>query len=75
MDARRHFDSTVKDLAAKGVKFEHYDMPDMKRDGDIHVSGDMKVAWVQGPRRQYSQHRQLMIAQVPHAVSTGVARG
>jgi catechol 2,3-dioxygenase-like lactoylglutathione lyase family enzyme len=32
-------------LAAKGVRFEHYDMPGMRRDGDIHVAGDMKVAW------------------------------
>ena len=43
------FDSTVKDLAAKGVKFEHYEMPDMKRDGDVHMSGDMKVAWFKDP--------------------------
>jgi hypothetical protein len=27
------------------VKFEHYDMPDMVREGDVHRSGDMKVAW------------------------------
>ena len=32
-------------LAAKGVKFEHYDMPGLKLEGDIHVGGHMKVAW------------------------------
>src|SRR2546427_9963454 len=37
-------ESVVRALTAKGVTFEHYDMPDMTREGDIHVSGDMKVA-------------------------------
>jgi catechol-2,3-dioxygenase len=35
----------VKDLSAKGVKFEHYDMPGMTLEGDIHVMGPMKAAW------------------------------
>jgi catechol 2,3-dioxygenase-like lactoylglutathione lyase family enzyme len=39
----------VADLKAKGVVFEHYDMPGMTRDGDIHMSGDMKVAWFKDP--------------------------
>ncbi len=39
----------VRALRAKGVAFEHYDMADMKRDGDIHVGGDMKVAWFKDP--------------------------
>jgi catechol 2,3-dioxygenase-like lactoylglutathione lyase family enzyme len=39
----------VRALKAKGITFEHYDMPDMKREGDIHVSGDMKVAWFKDP--------------------------
>ena len=39
----------VRDLKAKGVKFEHYDMPEMKREGDIHIGGDMKVAWFKDP--------------------------
>ena len=42
-------DRVVRDLKAKGVKFEHYDMPEMKRDGDIHIGGDMKVAWFKDP--------------------------
>ena len=39
----------VDALKAKGVVFEHYDMPGMTRDGDIYVSRDMKVAWFKDP--------------------------
>ena len=42
-------EDVVKTLAGKGVKFEHYDMPDMEREGDIHIAGDMKVAWFKDP--------------------------
>jgi len=36
-------------LKAKGVTFEHHDMPDMTREGDVHVAGDMRVAWFKDP--------------------------
>jgi catechol 2,3-dioxygenase-like lactoylglutathione lyase family enzyme len=39
----------VRSLKAKGVVFEHYDLPGMKRAGDLHVGGDMKVAWFKDP--------------------------
>lgn len=39
----------VRELKDKGVTFEHYDMPGMKREGDIHLGGDMKVAWFKDP--------------------------
>jgi catechol 2,3-dioxygenase-like lactoylglutathione lyase family enzyme len=39
----------VAALKKKGVKFEHYDFPDMQRRGDVHVSGDMKAAWFKDP--------------------------
>ena len=39
----------VADLKSKGVVFEHYDMPGMTRDGDVYVSGRMKVAWFKDP--------------------------
>jgi hypothetical protein len=39
----------VAALKSKGVVFEHYDMPGMTRDGDVYVSGDMKVAWFKDP--------------------------
>jgi catechol 2,3-dioxygenase-like lactoylglutathione lyase family enzyme len=43
------FDATMRDLKAKGIQFEHYDMPGIERQGDVHVSGDMKVAWFKDP--------------------------
>ena len=39
----------VRTLKAKGVTFEHYDLPQTKREGDVHVSGDLKVAWFKDP--------------------------
>jgi catechol 2,3-dioxygenase-like lactoylglutathione lyase family enzyme len=39
----------VRQLKAKGVRFEHYDMPGMKLEGDVHVGGEMKVAWFKDP--------------------------
>jgi catechol 2,3-dioxygenase-like lactoylglutathione lyase family enzyme len=39
----------VQALKSKGVAFEHYDMPGMTRQGDIHVAGDMQVAWFKDP--------------------------
>ena len=42
-------DSIVADLAKKGVAFEHYEMPDTRLDGHIHVSGHLRVAWFKDP--------------------------
>jgi catechol 2,3-dioxygenase-like lactoylglutathione lyase family enzyme len=42
-------ESLVRALKSKGVKFEHYDMPGMTRQGDVHIGGDMKVAWFKDP--------------------------
>jgi catechol 2,3-dioxygenase-like lactoylglutathione lyase family enzyme len=39
----------VRQLAARGVRFEHYDMPGMTLQGDVHVADDMKVAWFKDP--------------------------
>lgn len=39
----------VEALRNKGVVFEHYDMPGMRREGDVHVSDHMKVAWFKDP--------------------------
>ena len=41
----------VRSLRAKGVVFEHYDLPETTRDGDIHVSGKTRVAWFRDPDR------------------------
>ena len=42
-------DDVVRTLKTKGVKFEHYDLPEMRREGDVHVSGDFKIAWFKDP--------------------------
>jgi catechol 2,3-dioxygenase-like lactoylglutathione lyase family enzyme len=42
-------EGVVQQLKAKGIAFEHYDMPGVRREGDVHVAGDMKVAWFKDP--------------------------
>jgi catechol 2,3-dioxygenase-like lactoylglutathione lyase family enzyme len=42
-------DATVEALRQKGVTFEHYDMPDIKREGDVHIGGGMRMAWFKDP--------------------------
>jgi catechol 2,3-dioxygenase-like lactoylglutathione lyase family enzyme len=43
-------EEVVRELKAKGITFEHYDdMLDMTREGDVHVAGNMKVAWFKDP--------------------------
>jgi len=41
--------NVVKALKSKGVAFEHYDMPGLTLEGDIHVGHGMKVAWFKDP--------------------------
>ena len=44
-------DATIADLKSRGVTFEHYDLPDTTRDGDIHTFGDgeFRGAWFTDP--------------------------
>jgi catechol 2,3-dioxygenase-like lactoylglutathione lyase family enzyme len=42
-------DRLAKELKGKGVVFEHYDMPNTTRDGDVHVAGGMRNAWFKDP--------------------------
>jgi hypothetical protein len=42
-------DSIVWTLKEAGVSFEHYDMPGLRRDGDVHVIGEFKAAWFKDP--------------------------
>jgi catechol 2,3-dioxygenase-like lactoylglutathione lyase family enzyme len=42
-------DALVRDLKARGVAFEHYDMPGMKREGEIHSAGNTRAAWFKDP--------------------------
>jgi catechol 2,3-dioxygenase-like lactoylglutathione lyase family enzyme len=45
----KDIEGAVQELKAKGVTFEHYEMPDVTREDDIHVAGNMKVAWFKDP--------------------------
>ena len=39
----------ARTLRAKGVAFEHYNFPNSKLDGDVHVMGAIKNAWFKDP--------------------------
>lgn len=39
----------IDDLKSKGVTFEHYDMPGVAMDGDVHVMGMLRSAWFKDP--------------------------
>ena len=45
----RDVDATVRALKAKGVAFEHYDMPDGVWNGDVLVAGRVRAAWFKDP--------------------------
>jgi catechol 2,3-dioxygenase-like lactoylglutathione lyase family enzyme len=42
-------DELVRTLRGRGATFEHYDLPDTRREGDVHVSGARRVAWLKDP--------------------------
>jgi len=42
-------DAVIAALRAKGVAFEHYDLPDTEHEGDVHVMGEMRGAWFKDP--------------------------
>ena len=42
-------ESIVRTLKRADVVFEHYDLPGLSREGDIHVAGDFKAAWFKDP--------------------------
>lgn len=42
-------DAVVADLKTRGVDFEHYELPGMTREGDIHLMGPYKSAWFKDP--------------------------
>lgn len=42
-------EAIVATLKSKGVVFEHYDMPGLTLQGNVHVGGRMKVAWFKDP--------------------------
>ena len=42
-------DDIVRELGARGVRFEHYDLDGTVREGDVHVAGPMRTAWFADP--------------------------
>ena len=42
-------DAIVETLKARGVVFEKYDFPGSTREGDVHVTGHVRVAWFKDP--------------------------
>jgi catechol 2,3-dioxygenase-like lactoylglutathione lyase family enzyme len=40
---------TVKALKAKGVGFEHYDLPGVTLNGDIHEIDEVRLVWLKDP--------------------------
>ena len=42
-------DAEVRALKARGITFEHYNFPDVRHEGDVHVMGDMRAAWFADP--------------------------
>jgi catechol 2,3-dioxygenase-like lactoylglutathione lyase family enzyme len=36
-------------LRSRGVSFEHYDLPETTREGDVHVMGDTRGSWFKDP--------------------------
>jgi len=50
--ANWHVDDVEKearDLKAKGVAFEHYDIPGLTPKGDVYVADKFKTAWFKDP--------------------------
>jgi catechol 2,3-dioxygenase-like lactoylglutathione lyase family enzyme len=47
--AVENLEAVVRDLKAKGVRFEHYDFPGATRQGDVHSTGKTKAAWFKDP--------------------------
>jgi catechol 2,3-dioxygenase-like lactoylglutathione lyase family enzyme len=45
----KNVEGLVKELKAKGIAFEHYDMPGITLKGDVHVAGTLKNAWFKDP--------------------------
>jgi catechol 2,3-dioxygenase-like lactoylglutathione lyase family enzyme len=48
-DVGNDVEKVVQALKAKGVHFEHYDLPGLTRKGDVHIGGGTKAAWFKDP--------------------------
>ena len=43
------FDEIMEDLRGRGVVFEHYDLPGLTLEGDVHVAEGFKGVWFKDP--------------------------
>jgi catechol 2,3-dioxygenase-like lactoylglutathione lyase family enzyme len=43
------FDDIMRALKSAGVRFEHYDLGGLTREGDVHTAGSFKAAWFKDP--------------------------
>jgi len=43
------FDGIFEDLRGRGVTFEHYDLPGLTLEGDVHVADGFKGIWFKDP--------------------------
>ena len=43
------FDEVMVSLGGKGATFEHYDLPGMTLEVDVHSADDFKAAWFKRP--------------------------
>ncbi len=43
------FDDIVATLQRAGIPFEHYDLPDLRVEGDVHVANGFRAAWFTDP--------------------------
>ena len=41
--------SIVSSLRSKGATFERCELPDTTREGDVHVTGHLRLAWLKDP--------------------------
>lgn len=42
-------DGAIRDLEGKGVRFEDYDLPDLKTENHVATMGDDRAAWFRDP--------------------------
>ena len=43
------FDAIVEDLRARAVTLEHYELPGLRLQGDVHVAENFKAVWFKDP--------------------------
>ena len=45
----KDLDAEVRELKSRGIRFEHYDLPGMKREGDLHIAEGFRTVWFKDP--------------------------